>query len=172
MSDSSATLLFLDPHTFHVHKRLTVLDADGEPVTWINELEYIAGGKLLANHFMSQELLVIDTNTGRIEAFVDLSNLNPARYAGCKCRCGPPTANGIGVSRRPPRARARRVLTARRRHRVRRRQRRALRQRQRVEVLSSHQNNVAQRHDDRRCVALFVFVAVRVFLSFALCLRA
>lgn len=98
MSDATATLLFIDPATFRVHKRLVVRNKDGEPVTWINELEFV-NGVILANHFMSQELLVINPSTGVIEAEISLANLNPARYPGCKCRCGPPTANGIAYDR-------------------------------------------------------------------------
>lgn len=94
MSDSSSTLLFVDPTTFGTVRTLTVRDASGAPLSWINELEFVKG-KLLANHFLSQELLVINPHTGQLEAYFDLSRLNPRRYAGCKCRCGPPTANGI-----------------------------------------------------------------------------
>jgi len=94
MSDSSAQLIFIDPETWHEVKRVTVVDAEHQPVTWINELEWV-DGMLLANHFLSQELLVINPNTGTIDAWFDLSSLNPARTPRCKCRCGPPTANGI-----------------------------------------------------------------------------
>jgi glutamine cyclotransferase len=94
MSDSTAQLVFIDPTTWREVKRVTVHDATGLEVTWINELEWV-GGKLLANHFMSQQIFIIDPETGLLEEYFDVSSLNPQRTPQCKCRCGPPTANGI-----------------------------------------------------------------------------
>ncbi len=94
MSDSSAELIFIDPSTWREVKRVTVRDSMGQPVTWVNELEWVHG-KLLANHFMSQELLVINPDTGVIEEYFDIADLNPSPYPKCKCQCGPPTSNGI-----------------------------------------------------------------------------
>jgi glutamine cyclotransferase len=97
MSDSTADLVFIDPTTWREVKRVTVRDAIGNPVAWINELEWIGNGinKLIANHFMSQQIFVIDPVTGKLEEYFDITSLNPQRTPQCKCRCGPPTANGI-----------------------------------------------------------------------------
>jgi len=94
MSDSTEKLYFRDPSTFEVVKTVTVKDAVDNHVTWINELEFVKG-KLLANHFMTQYLYIINPSSGKIDFYIDLSKLNPNRYPGCKCRCGPPTANGV-----------------------------------------------------------------------------
>ncbi len=94
MSDSSAELTFIDPQTWREAKRVTVRDAKGEPLAWINELEWV-NGRLLANHWLSQELLVINPDSGAIEEYFDVAQLNPPQTPACKCRCGPPTANGI-----------------------------------------------------------------------------
>lgn len=94
MSDGTPELTFIEPKTWREAKRVTVRDAKGLPLPWINELEWV-NGKLLANHWLSQELLVINADSGAVEEYFDLAELNPPQTPTCKCRCGPPTANGI-----------------------------------------------------------------------------
>jgi len=69
-SDGSATLRFRDPATFAVVRSATVTDPrSGEPVTQLNELEYV-GGKLFANIYGSRRVAIIDPASGRLEAYI------------------------------------------------------------------------------------------------------
>lgn len=77
ISDGSNRLRFIDPNTFQVTKTLAVMDR-GRPVNEINELEYIQG-KVYANIWHQDRIAVIDPETGRVTAWIDLSGLlNPA----------------------------------------------------------------------------------------------
>ncbi len=73
MSDGSATLYFLDPHSFSLKRRITVVDRQ-EPVYRLNELEYIRG-EIWANIWKDNRIALIDPETGRVTAWVDLSHL-------------------------------------------------------------------------------------------------
>jgi len=73
MSDGSAVLRFLDPHTFAVQREVTVTDA-GRPVAQLNELEYI-NGEVFANVWTTDWVVRIDPRTGRVVGWVDLSGL-------------------------------------------------------------------------------------------------
>lgn len=76
MSDGTAELRFLDPETFGETGRVRVTD-DGEPVTNLNELEWIEG-EVWANIWGSDRIARIDPGTGRVTAWVDLTGLLPA----------------------------------------------------------------------------------------------
>lgn len=76
MSDGSATLRFLDPHTFAERGRLEVSD-DAGPVMRLNELEYVRGA-IYANVWQSDRIAVISPHDGRVRAWIDLSGLLPA----------------------------------------------------------------------------------------------
>lgn len=73
MTDGSARLLELDPDSGQIIGHVTVRDA-GRPVTRLNELEYIEG-RMLANVFMSDRIVVFDPESGEVEAWLDLSEL-------------------------------------------------------------------------------------------------
>ncbi len=73
MSDGSSTLRFLDPLTFVETGQLTVTER-GQPVSNINELEMV-GGELFANVWYSDEVIVIDPETGQVTARIDFSSL-------------------------------------------------------------------------------------------------
>jgi len=89
-SDGTATLRFLDPNTFTETGRIQVRD-QGRPVRGLNELEYVApppsgatdsqpgaaGPQVFANVWPTDEIVVIDPNTGQVTARLDLSNLYP-----------------------------------------------------------------------------------------------
>ncbi|MCM1515668.1 MAG: glutaminyl-peptide cyclotransferase [Paraprevotella sp.] len=75
-SDGSATLYFMSGD-FAVKKRLTVR-MDGRPVRFLNELEYI-DGKIWANVYTTDLIIIIDPGTGNVEATVDASGLLPDR---------------------------------------------------------------------------------------------
>lgn len=75
LSDGSASIHTLDPETFRREKRVTVTCA-GEPVQWLNELEWI-DGRIWANVYTTDQIVVIDPETGAVEGIVDLAGLLP-----------------------------------------------------------------------------------------------
>jgi len=75
MSDGTAELRFLDPISFKELRRVRVT-ADGQPVTQLNELEWV-DGEILANIWQTDRIARIDPKTGRVTAWVDLSGLLP-----------------------------------------------------------------------------------------------
>ena len=74
-SDGSSRLYFMDEQ-FKVVRTLTV-KLNGRAVNLLNELEYI-DGKIWANVYTSDMILVIDPVTGNVEATVDCTGLLPA----------------------------------------------------------------------------------------------
>lgn len=78
MSDGSSRLTRRDPETFAVISTLAVRRA-GEPVTQLNELECV-DGKVYANRWLTDEIVVIDAATGAVTATIDGSPLR--RLAG------------------------------------------------------------------------------------------
>lgn len=93
LSDGTDTLYYLDPYTFKEIKRTTVYDNDG-PVTELNELEYI-NGKIFANVYHADYIVIIDPETGRVAGRADLSGLYDSglRHPGQK------VLNGIAYDR-------------------------------------------------------------------------
>lgn len=80
LSDGTADIHILDPETFRRTGRVTVTLA-GEPLYFINELEWI-DGKIWANVYTTDLIVIIDPATGIVEGVVDLSGLLPeADYA-------------------------------------------------------------------------------------------
>jgi glutamine cyclotransferase len=73
MSDGSATLYFRDLNTFAETGRVTVRDDNG-PVSQLNELEYI-DGRVYANVFQTNRIVIIDPTSGRVRGSVDLTGL-------------------------------------------------------------------------------------------------
>ncbi|MET0379493.1 MAG: glutaminyl-peptide cyclotransferase [Spongiibacteraceae bacterium] len=87
MSDGSARLRFLDPTTLRQQKTLDVTE-HGKPLVYLNELEWIDAGvlapqpRLLANIWQTDEIAVIDPQTGVVTARLDLRKLYPRRRSG------------------------------------------------------------------------------------------
>ncbi len=75
MSDGTAELRFLDPVSFKELRRVRVT-ADGQPVTQLNELEWV-DGEVYANIWQSDRIARIDPRTGRVTAWIDLGGLLP-----------------------------------------------------------------------------------------------
>ena len=73
-SDGSATLFFMDEN-FALQRRL-IVKLDGRPVRWLNELEYI-DGKIWANVYTTDEVLIINPKDGRVEGVIDCRGLLP-----------------------------------------------------------------------------------------------
>lgn len=79
MSDGSDTLTFRDPTTFEPTGRVSVTSG-GTPVTRLNELE-CADGSVLANVWMTDEIVRIDPATGQVTAIYDAGQLQQPRPA-------------------------------------------------------------------------------------------
>ncbi len=73
MSDGSDKIYFLKPDTFKITRELTVC-SNLKTIDQINELEYI-NGKIWANVYQENIVIVINPETGAIEQVMDLSNL-------------------------------------------------------------------------------------------------
>jgi glutaminyl-peptide cyclotransferase len=73
MSDGTSTLRFLDPKTFAQIGTLEVT-YQGEPLANLNELEYVRG-RIFANVWQSNSIVVIDPLNGRVIAQIDLPGL-------------------------------------------------------------------------------------------------
>jgi glutaminyl-peptide cyclotransferase len=73
LSDGSNQIRFLDPATYKVKRTISVLDGD-KPLEEINELEYVKG-EILANIWHDNRIARIDPQNGRINGWVDLSDL-------------------------------------------------------------------------------------------------
>ncbi len=73
MSDGTSTLFFLDPETFNIIKQVQVIDQ--ELVSKLNELEYIQG-QIWANIWQQDKIAIINPQTGKVEAWVDLIGIN------------------------------------------------------------------------------------------------
>jgi glutamine cyclotransferase len=76
LSDGSANLRFFDPVTFKETRRIAVKD-HGNPVTELNELEFIHG-EIYANVWHSDRIARISPLTGRVNGWIDLAGLLPA----------------------------------------------------------------------------------------------
>jgi glutamine cyclotransferase len=74
MSDGSETLFFRDSQTLMETGRVRVLDR-GRAVGNLNELEYVKG-KVLANVWTTDRIVQIDSSTGTVTGWVDLSGLS------------------------------------------------------------------------------------------------
>ena len=73
-SDGSATLFFMDEN-FALQRRVMV-KYEGRPVRWLNELEYI-NGKVWANVYTTDEIVIINPKDGRVEGVIDCRGLLP-----------------------------------------------------------------------------------------------
>ncbi len=73
-SDGSAALFFMDGD-FALKRRL-IVTLDGKPIRYLNELEYI-DGKIWANVYTYDEILIIDPKDGKVEGVIDCRGLLP-----------------------------------------------------------------------------------------------
>ncbi len=81
MSDGTDTLYFLDPSTLEVTGNVTVRTPDGQPVTGLNELEYVRG-EVYANIWPTDRIARIRPCTGRVAGWIDLTGLLGDRADG------------------------------------------------------------------------------------------
>jgi glutamine cyclotransferase len=75
MSDGSSRLEFLDPATFGVTRTINVVDGPNA-IKNLNELEFVKG-EIYANVWHADRIAVIDPQSGRLKAWIDLKGLMP-----------------------------------------------------------------------------------------------
>jgi glutamine cyclotransferase len=73
MSDGSHVIYFLDPELFTVNRQIEVYTDQG-PAESLNELEYIKG-KIWANRYYTDEIVIIDPETGKVEGRINLKGI-------------------------------------------------------------------------------------------------
>lgn len=73
MSNGTANIYKLNPETFSREGTITVT-LRGEPIRFINELEWI-DGKIWANVYTTDRVLIIDPKTGVAEGIIDFTGL-------------------------------------------------------------------------------------------------
>lgn len=76
MSNGSSNLYRIDPATFRREGALTVT-LRGQAVQYLNELEWIEG-RIWANVYTTDQIVVINPRNGIVEAVIDLTGLLPA----------------------------------------------------------------------------------------------
>lgn len=74
-SDGSSTIYYRNASDFKTIKKLEVTDA-GKPIDQINELEWV-NGEIWANVWHSERIARINPNTGKINAWIDLTGIKP-----------------------------------------------------------------------------------------------
>ena len=72
MSDGTSTLYFINPDTYQIVDNIKVYDK--EPVTFLNELEYI-NGSIFANIWLEDEIVIINPKNGEVTGRIDLTDL-------------------------------------------------------------------------------------------------
>ena len=80
VSDGSATLFFLNPKTLKLRRKLAV-HYHGRSVRMLNELEYV-DGEIYSYVWQQSLIVVIDEDTGKVKAWLDLSKLVPKNLKG------------------------------------------------------------------------------------------
>ncbi len=76
MSDGSSRITLVDPADFS-RKRSVTVRMGRATKREINEMEWI-GGKLWANVYLTDQIVIIDPATGNVEGVIDLAGLLPA----------------------------------------------------------------------------------------------
>ena len=90
-SDGSSRLYFLTPD-FKLQRSVSVT-MDGRPVRYLNELEWI-DGKVWANVYTTDMIVIIDPKTGNVEGRVDCTGLLPDKLRDRRTD----VLNGIAVN--------------------------------------------------------------------------
>ena len=75
LSDGSSQIKFIDPASFKVTRTITVTDKT-TPIDQLNELEWVQG-EIYANVWHDEKIAVINPQTGRVTAWIDLTGLIP-----------------------------------------------------------------------------------------------
>ncbi|KAH9570974.1 hypothetical protein CY35_02G069000 [Sphagnum magellanicum] len=75
-SDGSANLYFMDPSTFKEVRKIVVQD-EGRPVRWLNELEYISN-EIWSNVFQTECIAQISPKDGKVTGWLLMHGLRSA----------------------------------------------------------------------------------------------
>ncbi len=97
LSDGTNILYFINPENFTEVKRIEVYDNIG-PVNNLNELELIEG-KIYANVYQTNYIVIIDPETGFVEAKIDLTHI----LDKTKLKREPDVLNGIAYDNKQKR---------------------------------------------------------------------
>jgi glutamine cyclotransferase len=73
MSDGTHVIYFLDPEMFTINRQIEVYHQEGLAEA-LNELEYIHG-KIWANRYYTDEIVIIDPETGKVEGRLNLKGI-------------------------------------------------------------------------------------------------
>jgi len=73
MSDGTHVIYFLDPELFTVNRQIEVYHDKGRAES-LNELEYV-NGKIWANRYYTDEIVIIDPKTGKVEGRINLKGI-------------------------------------------------------------------------------------------------
>ena len=73
VSDGSANIAVVNPETFKTERTIQVRNG-GKPVEYVNELEWI-GGRIWANVYMTEEIIIINPETGAVEGVIDFRGI-------------------------------------------------------------------------------------------------
>ena len=76
MTDGSSTVYFMEPEYFTQVDKIEVTDDNG-PVENLNELELVKG-KLFANVYQKDIVVIINTDNGKVEGVIDFTGLLPS----------------------------------------------------------------------------------------------
>ena len=82
VSDGSPTIVFRDPESFNIGRRIHVRDGD-RLVSRLNELEFVRG-EIWANIYMEDIIARISPQTGRVTGWIDLSALRSYHPANAR----------------------------------------------------------------------------------------
>lgn len=78
MSDGTNIIYFLDPEMFTINRQIEVYHNQG-PANSLNELEYI-NGKIWANRYFTDEIVIIDPESGKVEGRINLKGILKATH--------------------------------------------------------------------------------------------
>ena len=73
MSDGTNIIYFLDPEMFTINRQIEVFHNKG-PASSLNELEFI-NGKIWANRYFTDEIVIIDPESGKVEGRINLKGI-------------------------------------------------------------------------------------------------
>jgi len=96
-TDGSNTIFFLNKDTYQKIGSIDVFDNKGA-IQNLNELEVI-DGKIYANVYTTNEILIINPETGAVESKIDLSGLLPADYFKTEDEKANNVLNGIAYDK-------------------------------------------------------------------------
>lgn len=73
-SDGSSSLRFMTPDSLVPQKTITVTDGKGQPVSQLNELEWVKD-EIWVNIWMTDGIARVDPETGKVKSWIQLSKL-------------------------------------------------------------------------------------------------